>query len=180
MATGDKTRIKKVIAAGMSEEEYFYDTEGRLSDYKLTIQTRSNYPFQTSYLYDTLSRVTEIRYPQQYGLSGNPRKVVNQTYDTASRLSSLSYNNQLQASDFVFNAANQVTQMKVGAAGANQVVENYAYDAQTGLLSNQTVNRGATTLLNLSYDYRKALDGTNNSKIGQLRKITNNLDVNRN
>ncbi len=35
-------------------------------------------------------------------------------------------------------------------------------------------------MLNLSYDYRKNLDGTNNTKTGQLRKITNNLDNNRN
>jgi RHS repeat-associated protein len=176
----DKTRIKRITTPGNTTEDFAYDTEGRLKDYTTTIQWRSGTPMTVSYLYDTLSRVKEMRYPAQHGVGAAERKIVQQTYDTASRLSSLSYNNQAQASELVFNAANQVTQMKVGAVGANQVTENNGYDAQTGLLANQTVQRAGTTLLNLSYDYRKNLDGTNNSKTGELRKITNNLNSNKN
>ena len=178
--TGDKTRIKKITTLQTSVEDYLYDAEGRVSDYTQTLAARPGNPLTTSYLYDTLSRATDVRYPAQYGLAGNPRKVVQHTYDTASRLSQLKYDGQQQAGDILYNAASQTTQLKIGAAGANQVTENYGYDNQTGLLANQTVQRGANTLLNLSYDYRKTLDGTNNTKTGQLRKITNNLDANRN
>lgn len=179
MPTGDKTRIKKVESAGLFKEEYDYD-EGRVADYTQTAAYRESYPMAVSYLYDTLSRITDVRYSAQYGLAGDPRKIVAHTYDTASRLSQLKYNGEQQAGDIVYNAASQTTQLKIGVAGANQVTENYGYDAQTGLLTNQSVQRGASTLLNLSYDYRKSLDGTNNAKTGQLRKITNILDKNRN
>jgi RHS repeat-associated protein len=179
----DKTRIKRITTPGNTTEDFAYDAEGRLSDYTTTIQWRSATPMAVSYLYDTLSRVTEMRYPAQYGLSGSPRKVVNQTFDTASRLSTLTYNNQLHASELAFNAANQVTQMKVGAVGANQVTENNGYDGQTGLLSNQSVQRAGANLLSLSYDYRKdltAASGSGTWKTGELRKITDNLNSNKN
>jgi hypothetical protein len=58
--------------------------------------------------------------------------------------------------------------------GANQIAENYSYNAQTGLLDNQTVTRG-TTLLNLAYDYA----GANGKRTGQLTKILNNLNHNK-
>lgn len=76
------------------------------------------------------------------------RRVVHHDYDIASRLSALTYDGQSQASNIVYNAASQT------------------------LLSNQTVLRGATTLLNLSYDYA----GTNGKRTGQLTAILNNLD----
>src|SRR5438874_3248635 len=41
-----------------------------------------------------------------------------------------------------------------------------------GPVDSQTVTRGSTTLLNLSYDYANA----NGKRTGQLTKITNNLD----
>jgi RHS repeat-associated protein len=182
-AAGDKTRVKKVTTPGMATEDFAYDAEGRASEYTLTITARSAYAMKTSYLYDTLSRVKEITYPKQYGLGSEQRKIVQQNYDTASRLSSLLYNGQMQASDLIFNAANQVTQLKVGAAGANQVTESYGFDQQTGLLTNQSVQRGGNNLLSLSYDYRKdlsAVSGEGTAKTGNLRKITNNLNANKN
>ncbi len=127
---GDKTRVKKRTTLQTSVEDYLYDSEGRLSDSTLTLTARPNNQLTTSYIYDTLSRVTDIRYPAQYGLAGNPRKVVQYSYDVASRLSSLQYDGQIQAGDIIYNAASQATQLKVGAAGANQVVENYGYDQQ--------------------------------------------------
>lgn len=180
---GDKTRIKRITTPGNTTEDFAYDAEGRLSDYTTTIQWRSGSPMAVSYLYDTLSRVKEMRYPAQHGVGTAERKIVKHTFDQSSRLSSLLYNNQAQASDLVFNAANQVTQMKVGAAGTNQVTETFGYDNQTGLLSNQTIQRAGTTLLNLSYDYRKDLTATSGSgtwKTGELRKITDHLNQNRN
>ena len=46
---------------------------------------------------------------------------------------------------------------KIGiGTGTNQVNESYGYNAQTGLLDNQTLTRNGSTLLNLSYDYAGA------------------------
>jgi YD repeat-containing protein len=66
MPTGDKTRVWKVITAGISTEENAYDAESRISDYTLTLTSRPTYPMVTSYQYDTANRITQIQYPAQY------------------------------------------------------------------------------------------------------------------
>ncbi|MEK6280526.1 MAG: hypothetical protein AABN95_09265 [Acidobacteriota bacterium] len=67
---------------------------------------------------------------------------------------------------------------KVGSAGAPSGLTTSPSssndNSQTGLLDNQTVARGATTLLNLSYDYLRA--GTGSGRTGQLTKILNHLN----
>jgi hypothetical protein len=55
------------------------------------------------------------------------------------------------------------------------MTENYSYNAQTGLLDNPPVTRGATTLLNLSYDYANSIG----KRTGQLTKLLNNLNRNK-
>lgn len=180
MTTGDKGRIRKIEAPGLVKDEYAYDAEGRVSDYTQTVASRESYPMTTSYLYDTLDRITDVRYPAQYGLQSSPRKLVQHTYDTASRLTSLKVDGQQQAGDIVYNAADQTTSINIGTAGANQVNENYTFDPQTGLLTNQKVQRGGQTLLDLSYDYQRNNSiGNLNGKTGHLSKIINNLDGNK-
>lgn len=183
MPTGDKTRVKKVIDY-LATEENAYDIEGRISDYTLTIAARPNHPLVTSYLYDTVNRLTEVRYPAQYGVSGNLRRMVTPGYDESSRLKELKVNNQIQMSDIVYNPMSQVTQLKTGAATGNADIETYSYDNQTGLLTNQTVykvNNPSQPLLNLSYEYNRGQsNGTLNGKTGQLTRIVNNLDYNKN
>lgn len=181
MTTGDKERISQIRTDGVLTENFAYDGEGRVSHYTQTVDFRTSYPMQTSYLYDTLDRVKEVTYPAQYGLVGNPRKVVAHAYDTASRLTSLTYNGGQQAGNIVYNASDQTTSMKVGVAGTNQVTENYSFDPQTGLLINQQAVRNGQTLLNLSYDYnRNNAAGTLNGKTGHLTKIIDNLNNNKN
>jgi hypothetical protein len=145
----------------------------------LTLTSRSSYPFVTDYIYDELDRVKDVRYPAEYGNGTQPRKVVHQDYDIASRLTGLTVDGASHASQIVYNAASQTTQLQVGASGANQISENYGYDSQTGLLASQTVVRGtspsATTLLDLAYDYA----GANGKRTGQLTKILNNKNHNR-
>ncbi len=170
----DVTQLSSVTAANISAESYGYDTEGRVSTKTLTLTSRPSYPMVTDYIFDTLDRVTDVRYPAEYGNGQQPRKVVHQNYDIASRLSQLTVDGQTHASNIVYNAASQTTSLSVGVSGANQITENYSYNTQTGLLDNQTVVRGgATTLLNLSYDYTNA----GGKRTGQLTKITNNLDT---
>ena len=140
----------------------------------MTLTSRPSYPFVTDYIFDTLDRITDVRYPAEYGNGTQPRKVVHHDYDVASRLTGLTVDGAAHASQIVYNASSQTTSLKVGLSGANQITENYAYNSQTGLLDNQTVVRGgATTLLNLSYDYA----GANGKRTGQLTRITNNLDT---
>jgi RHS repeat-associated protein len=169
----DVTQLSSVTAAGVSTESYGFDAEGRVSSKTLTLSSRSSYPFVTDYSYDSLDRATDVRYPAEYLNGSQPRKVVHHDYDIASRLTGLTYDSQSFASSIVYNAASQTTSLNVGS-GANQIAENYSYNAQTGLLDNQTVTRG-TTLLNLSYDYA----GANGKRTGQLTKILNNLNHNK-
>jgi RHS repeat-associated protein len=179
--TGDKTRISRIRTAGILTEDYSYDAESRISEYTQTIDYRTSYPMTTGYIYDTLNRIKEVHYPAQYGITGSPRKVVEHSFDAASRLSSLKVGGQQQAGDIIYNAADQTTSIKIGAAGANQITENYTFDQQTGLLTNQKVIRGGSNLLDLSYEYnRNNSVGTLNGKTGHLTKIVDNLNNNKN
>ncbi|MFN3420056.1 MAG: RHS repeat domain-containing protein, partial [Pyrinomonadaceae bacterium] len=121
MTTGDRTRIKKVRTQGFLTEEYSYDALSRVSEYKQTVDYRPNYPMTVNYLYDALDRVTEVYYPAQYGLTGSPRKTLANTYDKASRLSSLKIDGTEVAGNISYNASDQTTSIKIGPAGANQV-----------------------------------------------------------
>ncbi len=184
---GDKMRIKQIQTEGMLTEDFLYDVEGRVIENKQTVEYRWSHPMTTSYLYDTLDRVKEVTYPAQYGIPAqggnpaNPRKIVAHTYDTASRLTGMTYGTAIssvqQAGNIVYNAADQTTQMKVGAAGANQVTEDYTFDPQTGLLTNQKATKNvSTTLIDMSYQYtRGGSAGSLNGKTGHLTKIIDNL-----
>lgn len=118
-----------------------------------------------------MDRVTDVWYPAEYGNGSQGRKIVHHDYDIASRISALSFDGQIFASNIVYNATSQTTSLTVGT-GTNQVNENYNYNAQTGLLDSQTIVRNGTPLLNLSYDYTDA----NGKRTGQLTKSSNNLD----
>jgi len=170
----DVTQLSSVTTSGTSTESYSYDTEGRVSSKTSTLTSRSSYPFVTDYIYDSLDRAKDVRYPAEYGNGAAPRKVVHYDYDVSSRLTGLSFDGQTQASSIVYNAASQTTSLTVGT-GTNQVNETYNYNAQTGVLDGQTATRNGATLLNLSYDYA----GANGKRTGQLTKISNNLDHNK-
>ncbi|HYY58360.1 MAG TPA: hypothetical protein VE842_13585, partial [Pyrinomonadaceae bacterium] len=115
MATGDRTRVDTITTAGVSTENYDYDTEGRVSVRTLTMTARASYPQATDYIYDTLDRVTDVRYPAQYGMTGSPRKLVHHDFDVASRLSTLKVDGAIYASQLVYNPSSQTTSLKVGA-----------------------------------------------------------------
>jgi RHS repeat-associated protein len=173
--TGDQERIKKAESPGLSKEEYSY-VNGRVYDYTQTVSTRENYPMTTTYLYDTLDRVKEIRYPAAYGLAGAPRKIVQQSFDVASRLSALTVDGQQQAGNVVFNARSQAISVNIGIPGTNQVNENFTFDPQSGLLTGQKVQQGGQTLLDLEYNYSRNSGsiGNLNGKTGHLSKILDN------
>ena len=170
MTTGDKRRVQNVtVDQGMGDETMSYDSEGRLSRVVQTFTGRESYPLVTDYVWDSLDRLKESTYPQQY-IAGEIRKKVEPAYDVASRLESLKFGGATYASAPVYNAASQTTSLKVG----DQMTENYEYDPNTGLLTNQKVKRGTTeTLLDLKYNYTLDNDANNNGpKTGQLTGIT--------
>jgi len=172
----DVTQLSSVSTSGVSTESFGYDSEGRINTKTLTLTSRSSYPFVTDYIYDSLDRITDVRYPAEYGNGSVPRKLVHHTFDVASRLTSLTVDGQSQASNINYNAASQTASLNVGVSGANQITESYSFNPQTGLLDGQTIVRGgSTTLLNLSYDYA----GANGKRTGQLTKILNNLNHNK-
>jgi RHS repeat-associated protein len=166
----DVTQLSSIATSGVSTESYNYDTDGRLIDRTVVLNSRSSYPFVTDYIYDSLDRVKEVRYPAQHG-AGGARKLVHRDFDIASRLNGLTYDGQTQAGSITYNASSQTTSLNVGT-GTNQVNESYGYHAPTGFLESQTITRNGSTLLNLSYDYANA----NNKRTGQLTKVLNNLD----
>jgi RHS repeat-associated protein len=170
----DITQREAITTSGVSVESYSYDSEGRVANENLTLTNRASYPMLTDYIYDSMDRVRDVRYPSEYGNGGAPRKVVHHDYDVANRLSGLTFDGQAHASNIAYNAASQTTSIIAGS-GANQTTENYNYNGLTGLLENQTVTRGGTTLLNLSYDYA----GANGKRNGQITKILNNIDHNK-
>jgi len=169
VTTGDLTRLSSVTTTGINTDSFDYDSEGRIATRTQTLTNRESYPMVTDYIYDSLDRVTDVRYPAEYSNGFAPRKVVTHSYDIASRLTGLKVDGADYASQIVYNAASQTTQLKVGAAGTNQITENYGYSPQTGLLESQTITRGATKLLDLAYDYA----GVNGKRTGQLIKIIN-------
>jgi RHS repeat-associated protein len=178
MTSGDITRARRITTEGVSTEEFGYDSAGRVNSKTLTLFNRPSYPMVSEYVYDSLNRVTDVRYPAQYGAPNAPRKLVHHDYDVASRVSNLQVDGVSFASGIEYNAASQTKKLKVGT-GDRQVTENYEYDVVTGLLSNQTVVRGtgaaATRLLDLSYGYLRA--GTSSGRTGQLTSVTDNLDA---
>ncbi|HKY27415.1 MAG TPA: DUF4214 domain-containing protein [Pyrinomonadaceae bacterium] len=172
----DITQVSSITTTNVSTEVYTFDVEGRIQTSTLTLNSRPSYPFAKQYTYDTFDRITDILYPAEYGNGAAPRRTAHQNYDVANRLTSLTVDGQLHASNIVYNAAGNSTSIKVGVSGTNQVTESYSYDALTGLLDNQTVTRNGSTLLNFSYNYA----GANGKRTGQVVSITNNLDNNKN
>jgi RHS repeat-associated protein len=171
----DITDPVSITTSGISTESFLYDTAGRVWATTVTLNSRVFYPLRTDYIFDTLDRVTDVLYPAEYGNGSASRRLVHHDFDVASRTMGLTVAGTSHASQIVYNAASQTTQLKVGPSGANQITENYGYSAQTGLLESQTLVRGGTALLDLSYDYA----GANGKRSGQLTKILNNLNHNK-
>src|SRR5262249_11232239 len=126
----------------------------------------------TNYIWDSLDRLKESAYPQQYG-AGDFRKKVEPAYDMASRMDSLKFDGALYASNPVYNAASQITSLNIGWQIDWQIAESYGYDPKTGLLTGQQVKRGADTLVDLKYNYTLGNDPNNTGvKTGQLTGVT--------
>lgn len=177
VTSGNLTKVRSVSTSGVSTVELSYDTLGRINEKKTTLSSRPTFPLVVNYIYDSLNRVTDVFYPTQHGAGGS-RKNVKYDFDDAGRIDGLSVDAANYASDFTFNNFGQIGSVKIGPSGANQITETYAYNPQNGLLENQKVLKSGTALLDLSYQYQQCSCSTGGG--GQVSKIVNNLDANRN
>ncbi|MEP6850421.1 MAG: RHS repeat-associated core domain-containing protein [Acidobacteriota bacterium] len=183
MTSGDQTRVSTVTTSGVATKTNSYDGQGRISDYTLTLDSRSSKYMTTSYDYDTANRLTKVTYPKQWGFGSENRKEVLPSYDQASRITQVNVENvgdssSTQLSDISYNTFGQVTSLKTGLSTGNADVEQYSYDSQTGLLTNQKVYKASnmsSPLLDLTYGYSRGNSiGTASGKTGQLTRITDN------
>jgi RHS repeat-associated protein len=150
----DLSQIRQVVAAGASTEDFDYDIEGRVHEKKLTLAGRPN-PMTITYDYDTLGRVSQMTYPEQYkaGVTSPTRKAVTPSFDASGRLAGLKVNGADYASQVSFNPASQIVALTVGAS--NPLFETYSYEPTAGLPATQKVKRNGVTLMSLSYDYKE-------------------------
>jgi RHS repeat-associated protein len=184
-ALRNKTRLTRVTVDGFVTDDLTYDTNYyyRLTGVTRTFSGTTGRALMTNYLYDKADRVREVTYPAQWPTT--TRRIARYGYDEASRFKQIDYDGsgsmQSYASGIIYNAESQATSLKVGyTTGANEVKEFYTYSLQTGLITNQQVQRGTsspTTLLDLSYDYTRT---GSTGVTGQLTKIINNNDATKN
>ena len=109
-------------------------------------------------------------------MPNNPRKNVHSEFDSVGRLANLQVDGVNYLSEVVFNSLDQVSSLKIGPEGVNQISEQYNYDILSGKLENQKVLRGSTALLDLSYEYQQCTCSTGRG--GQITSIVNNLNRN--
>lgn len=173
----DVTQVKQVVAAGVSTEDFDYDGEGRIKEKRVTFAGRTK-PMTITYVYDALGRIVQTTYPEQYrdNITNPTRKVVTETYDAASRVTGLKVNNVDYASQITYNAESQTTSIVVGT-GVNKLVENYIYDPLTGLLTDQNVMRGTSSLFSMNYGYSLRGCGGNCPYTGQITSSSDSLNA---
>jgi len=175
MPTGDVTRLFRVEmpqASGTSSlgvaEEYGYDGEGRLSSKTVTFSGASP-SLSVVYEYDSLGRRKSLTYPAEVGVGAAASSKVDYSYGPGGHLLDMKIDGVELASQFAYNAADQLTMLATGAAGAQQILETYTYDPRNGLLSAQNVYQGGVELLDQKYEFQKP--GTSGIT-GQVTGIT--------
>jgi RHS repeat-associated protein len=154
--------------AGGSEENYSYDSLGRIS----TLQRRINVSpsvirsYTSSYQYNSAGQVKQITYP-----SG---RLIQPSYDNVGRMSALSGTANYVPS-VSYDTIGRVSGMSLG----NGVVESYGYDAQRMQMTSQTAVKGATTLMSLTYNFQASAGqmgaGSTAGNAGQLMSVSGSI-----
>jgi hypothetical protein len=139
-ATGNVSQVTSVTTAGVSTMEFGHDTRGRVNQRTTKILSRPNQPMTVNYAYDSLSRISDVIYPVQH--TTGVRKTLHNDYDNTGKMTNLKVDNVNYASDFVFNNFDQLTSVKIGTSGINQITESQIYNQLNGLMENQKVLRG--------------------------------------
>lgn len=136
------------IAGFSSSETYVYESlTGRLQSRTRAIDGNS---YQTQYQYNGISQVTLMIYPSgkrvRMNYDSRGRMLGEDKLDTAGNVVTA------YASNISYNVAGLLTGMSLG----NGVNETYGYSSDRLQLTGQTAVKGASTLMNLTYDYAAA------------------------
>jgi RHS repeat-associated protein len=151
-------RVRKITTVGVGTEEACYDTLGRLSSTKTTLDSRPDYSMPVTYHYaDLLDRVEVIEHPPQWGLGNAPVIHIRFEYSLGHRSKRITAGseNPLSAWDFDYDANGQLTTILGGPVGFTPALETLANDPQTGLPLSRSVVLEGRVLLDLCYLYRR-------------------------
>ncbi len=177
--TGDLTRLTSQTALGVCRRDDTYDRLGRLASRTITMAELPEAPFSIDYGYDSAGRLTTLTYPASYGDNTPHRPVVVLSYAGGGGPPvSLTLDASLVASSIRSDPNGQISDLLLGPAGPDQTAETSTYEAWRGLLNTQTVTRGPTTLLDLSYN-RAGFNSQTAVTTGQVTHCTNHLDPTR-
>jgi RHS repeat-associated protein len=155
MTSGDLRRPQKIATAGVGEEIYGYDGEGRLTSVKRMLPDRPQFPLEVGYDYDAFGRLAEQRYPAQFGGVGQSRKLVSYDYGLDSRPKIVKLDGEPVASDITYDPSGKIVSMTLGSPKGHLTHESYRYHAN-GLFMGLTVSRNNQDLIWTHYDYSAA------------------------
>jgi RHS repeat-associated protein len=156
------------------EQDYSYDVEGRLSSKASACKTGQ--PLAIDYGYDSLSRITSRTYPVEYGTQALARRVVSSNIGIGALVTSVKVDDAFVASQVQYDPSGPVSSLVMGEGNPQSTLDTFSFDPNTGRLGAQTVKRGATDLLDLTYGY---LLGGKPGTTGQLTSLIDDLDSKR-
>jgi RHS repeat-associated protein len=145
---------------GPGSESYSYDILGRLTQVQKLIAGTT---YTVSYTYNLDGSVASVTYP-----SG---KVINRTYDSIGRLSSIANGSSNLLSSLTYDPLFHLT----GATYGNGVTETLGYSANRGQLTSLSYANSGGAIFGETYGY--AQTGGNN---GQLASVADSKDSGRN
>src|SRR5215471_6194691 len=166
-----------LVTDGTGSETYTYDSLGRLGSKARTVDGNT---YTTQYQYNQVNQLAIVTYPSgdrfRTDYESRGRILGEDNVDSSGNILTA------YASSIGYNPAQQVTGMTLG----NTLTEQYTYDGggqSTRLqLTNQNVMKGASTLMNLSYNYQAAAGasgtGTSAHNSGQLMAISSGSTIN--
>ena len=149
---------------GVGSETYSYDVLGEVTQVQ---KVMSGTTYTTGYGYNLAGELSSITYP-----SG---RVVQQSFDTIGRLTTVASGATNYASGYGYNTAFQVTGFNYG----NGVAATLSYSHDRLQMTSLSYVKGATTLYSLNYYYKTdathcPAGAANNN--GQIQCITDNVD----
>jgi RHS repeat-associated protein len=133
-------------------ETFTYDSQARIASKTLSYPLQDFRSLAINYEYDSLNRLARLTYPAEFGTPTAERKIVDYAYKFG-RLDDLKIDGVEEASQLIYNPADQLTSVNIGPSGNLQTSEIYDYDPATSLMRHEEVLRGNAALLDLRYTY---------------------------
>ena len=155
-ALNNKGRLL-AMTDGLGSETYGYDILGRVTQVQKMV---SGTPYTTIYDYNLAGELKTLTHP-----SG---RLVQQSYNTVGRLTSVASGGTNYASGYGYNPAGRLTAFNYG----NGVAASFGYSSDRLQLQSLSYVKGKQTLFSLGYDYTQPNGGNN----GAITSITDLVD----